>query len=175
MDYSLLGHLTLKIQEFVFVIRSLTKVFPSVSKNLDTHCVRSGCVRFVQRFFFWRRCIIILTKAEPASETLCVSKLRDEGKCPIMCTSSTIICIVWWFGSCLCRRGWDDVWTAANSGPIVHAPGDICALRAMVEWYWQGKTAELWEKPVSVPHWPPQISHGLTLARSGPMLWEAGD
>jgi hypothetical protein len=35
-----------------------------------------------------------------------------------------------------------------------------------VEWYWQGKTEELWEKPVPVPLCPPQIPHGLTGART---------
>jgi hypothetical protein len=33
-----------------------------------------------------------------------------------------------------------------------------------VEWYWQGKTEGLWEKPVPVPLCPPQIPHGLTWA-----------
>jgi hypothetical protein len=32
--------------------------------------------------------------------------------------------------------------------------------------YWQGKTEELWEKPVPVPLCPPQIPHGLTQART---------
>jgi hypothetical protein len=36
---------------------------------------------------------------------------------------------------------------------------------ATVEWYWQGKTEELGEKPVPVPLCPPQIPHGLTRAR----------
>jgi hypothetical protein len=35
---------------------------------------------------------------------------------------------------------------------------------ATVEWYWQGKTEELGEKPVPVPLCPPQIPHGLTRA-----------
>jgi hypothetical protein len=32
--------------------------------------------------------------------------------------------------------------------------------------YWQGKTEELWEKPVPVPPCPPQIPHGLIRART---------
>jgi hypothetical protein len=36
--------------------------------------------------------------------------------------------------------------------------------RATVEWYWQGKTEELGEKPVPVPLCPPQVPHGLTRA-----------
>ena len=31
---------------------------------------------------------------------------------------------------------------------------------AMVEWYWQGKTDVLGEKPVPVPLCPPQIPYG---------------
>jgi hypothetical protein len=38
--------------------------------------------------------------------------------------------------------------------------------RATMEWYWQGKTEELGEKPVPVPLCPPQIPHGLTQART---------
>jgi hypothetical protein len=41
-------------------------------------------------------------------------------------------------------------------------PQMIWVWRAMVEWYWQGKTEELGEKPVPVPLRPPQIPHGLT-------------
>jgi hypothetical protein len=37
---------------------------------------------------------------------------------------------------------------------------------APVEWNWQGKTEVLWEKPVPVPLYPPQISHGLTRDRN---------
>jgi hypothetical protein len=42
----------------------------------------------------------------------------------------------------------------------------IWVWRATVEWYWQGETEELGEKPVSVPLCPPQISHGLTRAQN---------
>jgi hypothetical protein len=38
--------------------------------------------------------------------------------------------------------------------------------RATVEWYWQGKTEELEERPVPVALCPPQIPHGLTRART---------
>jgi hypothetical protein len=44
---------------------------------------------------------------------------------------------------------------------IVHLPYDIWVWRTTVEWYWQGKTEELGEKPVPVPLCPPQIPHGL--------------
>jgi hypothetical protein len=37
---------------------------------------------------------------------------------------------------------------------------------APVEWNWQGKTEALGEKPVPVPHCPPQIPHGLTRYRT---------
>jgi hypothetical protein len=33
-----------------------------------------------------------------------------------------------------------------------------------VEWYWQGKTEDLGDKPVPVPLCPPQIPYGLTRA-----------
>jgi hypothetical protein len=48
---------------------------------------------------------------------------------------------------------------------ILRIPQMIRVWRAMVEWYWQGKT-ELGEKPVPVPLYPPQIPHGLTRART---------
>jgi hypothetical protein len=47
---------------------------------------------------------------------------------------------------------------------ISRIPQMIWVWRATVEWYWQGKTEELWEKPVPVPLCPPQIPHGLTRA-----------
>jgi hypothetical protein len=36
----------------------------------------------------------------------------------------------------------------------------------MVEWYWQGKTKKLGEKPVPVPLCPPQIQHLLSRVRT---------
>jgi hypothetical protein len=41
-------------------------------------------------------------------------------------------------------------------------PDHYWVLRATVEWYWQGKTEELEEKPFPVPLGPPKILHGLT-------------
>jgi hypothetical protein len=49
---------------------------------------------------------------------------------------------------------------------ILRIPQMIRVWRATVEWYWQGKTEELGEKPVPVPLCPPQIPHGLTRART---------
>jgi hypothetical protein len=49
---------------------------------------------------------------------------------------------------------------------ILRIPQMIWVWRATVEWYWQGKTEELGEKPVPVPLCPPQIPHGLTRARN---------
>jgi hypothetical protein len=48
---------------------------------------------------------------------------------------------------------------------ILRIPQMIWVWRATMEWYWQGKTEELGEKPVPVPLCPSQISHGLTRAR----------
>jgi hypothetical protein len=49
---------------------------------------------------------------------------------------------------------------------ILRIPQMIWDWRATVEWYWQGKTEELGEKPVPVPLCPPQIPHGLTRPRT---------
>jgi hypothetical protein len=49
---------------------------------------------------------------------------------------------------------------------ILRIPQMIWVWRATVEWYWQGKTEELGEKPVPVPLCPPQIPHELTRART---------
>jgi hypothetical protein len=46
------------------------------------------------------------------------------------------------------------------------SPDDMWVWRTTVDWYWQGKTEELGEKPVPLPLCPPQISSGLTRARS---------
>jgi hypothetical protein len=53
------------------------------------------------------------------------------------------------------------LWTAVAYGPSV-----IWVWRATVEWYWQGKTEELEEKPDPMPLCPPQVQHGLTLKRA---------
>jgi hypothetical protein len=49
---------------------------------------------------------------------------------------------------------------------ILRIPQIIWVWRATVEWYWQGKTEELGEKPVPVPLCPPQIPNGLNRART---------
>jgi hypothetical protein len=41
--------------------------------------------------------------------------------------------------------------TASTNRPIVHPPGDMWVWRATAEWYWQGKTDKLQEKPVPMP------------------------
>jgi hypothetical protein len=52
----------------------------------------------------------------------------------------------------------------------------ICEYGALVEWYWQGETEELGEKPVSVPLYPPQIPLMDSPGREpGPPLLEASD
>jgi hypothetical protein len=49
---------------------------------------------------------------------------------------------------------------------ILHIPQMIWVWRAMVEWYIDGKTEELGEKPVPMPLCSPQIPHGLTRVRT---------
>jgi hypothetical protein len=49
---------------------------------------------------------------------------------------------------------------------ILRIPQMVWVWRATVEWYWQGTTEELGEKPFPVPLCPPQIPHGLTWART---------
>jgi hypothetical protein len=49
---------------------------------------------------------------------------------------------------------------------ILRIPQMIWVWRPTMEWYWQGKTEELGEKPVPVPLCPPQIPHGLTRERT---------
>jgi hypothetical protein len=41
-------------------------------------------------------------------------------------------------------------------------PDNIWIWRATIEWYWQGWTEYLGEKPIPVPLCPPQTPHGLT-------------
>jgi hypothetical protein len=38
-----------------------------------------------------------------------------------------------------------------------------------VEWYWEGKTKEIWENPLPVPLSPSHISHGLSRKRDRAM------
>jgi hypothetical protein len=45
-------------------------------------------------------------------------------------------------------------------------PQVIWVWRATMEWYWQGETEELREKPVPVPLYPPQIPNGTIRAWS---------
>jgi hypothetical protein len=49
---------------------------------------------------------------------------------------------------------------------ILRIAHTIWVWRATVEWYCQGKSDELGEKPVPVPLCPPQIPHGLTRTRT---------
>jgi hypothetical protein len=67
---------------------------------------------------------------------------------------------------CSCRWVRMYLWTAVTNGPIVHPPDDIWALRATLEWYWQGKAEELGEKPVLVTLRSPKIPHGMTRTRT---------
>jgi hypothetical protein len=58
------------------------------------------------------------------------------------------------------------LWTAATKGPILHTPGDTWVWRATVEWYRAETTEKLRDKLVPEPLCLPQISHGLTRART---------
>jgi hypothetical protein len=49
---------------------------------------------------------------------------------------------------------------------ILRIPQMISVWRATVEWYWQGKTEEMGGKPVPGLLCPPEITHGLTRART---------
>jgi hypothetical protein len=64
------------------------------------------------------------------------------------------------FWSCLC------LWTGATSGAVVHPPVDIWAWWVTVKRYWQEKSEELGQKPVSVPLCLPQMTHGVYTART---------
>jgi hypothetical protein len=64
-----------------------------------------------------------------------------------------------------CRRGVRlCLWTAATNGPVIHLQDDMWVWRP-VEWYRQGKTEELWDKPVPVPLCLLQIPHEINRAR----------
>jgi hypothetical protein len=60
------------------------------------------------------------------------------------------------------------LWNANTNGPTVHAPGDIWAWRATVEWYWQGKTEER-EKNC------PSATYKSHMKWQGVTWWEDGD
>jgi hypothetical protein len=55
-------------------------------------------------------------------------------------------------------------WVGSSTQAWMRILQMIWVWRATVEWYWQGKTEELGEKPVPVPLCPPQIRHRLTRA-----------
>jgi hypothetical protein len=57
------------------------------------------------------------------------------------------------------------LWTAATNGHI-HPPDKIWVWRTMVEYYWQGKTKDIGEKPIPGPLSPPQIPYGFNRART---------
>jgi hypothetical protein len=61
------------------------------------------------------------------------------------------------FHTCSTEK-WQDYFLCSRNS-MIHWH-DIWVWRATVEWYWQGKTEELGEKPVPVPLWPTQIPHG---------------
>jgi hypothetical protein len=82
--------------------------------------------------------------------------------------------VVWWavpwLGRVLFPWRWGGSSTQAwmpTYVSILRIPQLIWVWRATVEWYWQGKTEELGEKPVPVPLCPPQNPHGLTRASHG--------
>jgi hypothetical protein len=58
--------------------------------------------------------------------------------------------------------GWNYVSELHHQWPCRSSPDDIWVWRAMVEWYRQGGTEELGEKPAPMPLCPPQIPHRLT-------------
>jgi hypothetical protein len=65
------------------------------------------------------------------------------------------------------RWGWSDPSVdACLYVTILRILQTIWVWRATVEWYWQGKTEGLGEKPVPVTLCPPQIPHALTRART---------
>jgi hypothetical protein len=69
---------------------------------------------------------------------------------------------------CSCSRRWGET-TPLNCDykrPAVHPPRDTWVWGATMEWYWQGNTDELGEKPVLLPLWTTQVPHGLTQTRT---------
>jgi hypothetical protein len=62
--------------------------------------------------------------------------------------------------------GWDYVSELRPPKGVLFFPQMIYEYGALVEWYWQGKPEKRGEKPVPVPLCPPQISRGLSRART---------
>jgi hypothetical protein len=83
----------------------------------------------------------------------------------LFCSSSHFLMIIRLFFPLKVGVGQTQAWMPAYVS-ILRIPQMIWVCRATVEWYWQGKTEELGEKPVPVPLCPPQIPHGLTRERT---------
>jgi hypothetical protein len=82
--------------------------------------------------------------------------------CVIDSLHSTEIFFPWrWGGGGSSTQAWMRTYVS-----ILRIPQMIWVWRATVEWYWQGKTEELGDKPVPVPLCPPQIPHWLIRART---------
>jgi hypothetical protein len=62
--------------------------------------------------------------------------------------------------------GWDYVSELRPLTGLLFIPQVIYEYGATVEWYWQEKLKELWQKPVPVLLCPPRIPHALTRART---------
>jgi hypothetical protein len=65
----------------------------------------------------------------------------------------------------LMSMGRDDLSEMRPRASLLFIPQVIYEWKATMEWYWQGNTEELEEKPFPVPLCPPKISHTLTRAR----------
>jgi hypothetical protein len=70
--------------------------------------------------------------------------------------------------------GWHCLWLRPPTG-LFFIPQEMYEYGAKVGWYWQGKTAVFWGKPIAVIRCPPQIPHGLTRSEPGPPRWKAGE
>jgi hypothetical protein len=103
------------------------------------------------------------------SRILQLAEASEEGRGPrravepmIMiknCINNVIVFPWRWGGSS--TQAWMPTYVS-----ILRIPQMIWVCRPTVEWYWQGKAEELWEKPLPVPLCPPEIPHGLTRART---------
>jgi hypothetical protein len=87
-------------------------------------------------------------------------RMRDNNMKEMSRISPGVIFFPWRWG-----RSSTQAWMPTYVS-ILRIPQMIWVWRATVEWYWQGKTEKLGEKPVSVPLCPPQIPHGLTRAQT---------